>query len=389
MTPHRHHAALLFMDSCGPLSALQQLSKHSATDRLLQADVARQQQAGPRAFAPQQDARLQQEFAQFQQPSPFEQQRYEQMYNQQFPSNARQQHMADDRSWAQAFGSLSIAKPEAQQWQQQPQQGSVLATAPAQALQWQQQFVQNQQHHQPQRAFQPGASLFASSFMQSQRMMAAPQPHAMLEHQETHRQEQEQAMYDREFAAVEREMAEAPAVLQQPDVVPPAPSAFADTARMIEQTMQQGPVSGTATAEATHNKFHQSNFLKLMRLIADREVVLDASETKLVTAEGVDVRDTPMERSTSGLTDQTRLVLETPVLATPAATQLHLPDPLAHIPNQGLAGMDLPFAAAQYVMAGHRNLDMEDWAEDYRHTPPPERDYQWHTNYDGEDMHQA
>ncbi|ODQ80942.1 hypothetical protein BABINDRAFT_118312 [Babjeviella inositovora NRRL Y-12698] len=351
--------------SCGPSNALQNLSKHTQRDRSLQNDIslgARQALFASNKFN-QVDRNLQNDFAAFNQgQNSFQQAHYEQLYNQQFPANVEQQRRAEDSQWAQSFQDLNLTS--------QPQNLSVASN------QWQSQFMQQGNVQQPQiRPLNAFATNFMRSGMTGNMAMTVPQPTHQLEHQQLHKQEAEQDLFNQEFANVERELQQE---ARQVDVTVPEDHSLAATAEQVLAVM-----TGEATSRSaeTNSKFQNSNFLKLMQSIAAKEVALNDSQDKLVTRDGTDIREVPeMPAVMAGGFSGNPLTRE--------ARGSHLPDPLAHIPDGALSPTyNSPLGSAMFVQKSMgKKIQMQDWVEDYGMDSEDELSSQWKANFDGEDM---
>lgn len=373
--------------SCGPSSALANLSKHTQRDNTLQNEYAAknaQLRTGPAGFRQNGnavDARLNAEFHNFQgnglgaefpafAGTPSFQQQAQHLNQQQFqPNNA---------GWVQDFSGLSISN--------QPQQVGHPQSD------WHQQFLQQQQHHHQQQQFEqqniqqgqqfaPNYALSAFS-MNMRTNLSTPlyaqqqvQTGALLtEHQEIHKMEQEKQLFDSHFDQLEKELnqqlQEKPEVEVQVDKV--ENEQFAETARQIENSLRQ---FDTADA-ATKAKIENSDFLKLMSSISNKQVVLDGD--KLVDSTGQDIRENvnePLQQiSRPDYHDPIHdiPVPVRPITRNPAQAEIQqearpeqinkLPDPLSHMQDGLLGDVYDALSAAKVVSGGQ--VKTGDWVDE-------------------------
>lgn len=149
---------------------------------------------------------------------------------------------------------------------------------------------------------------------------------------------------------------------------------FAEAARRVQTHMT---TSSPLVSSETASKFQQSNFLKLMSQISNREVEVNKEGDKLVTKEsGEDIReflsdplknerlnfDNHPQTSQPGFTGSIPAQLEGVVTNESESVRSHLPDPLAHIRDGDLQGDLTPLQAARVISGGQVRRD--DWFED-------------------------
>lgn len=415
--------------SCGPSSALLQLNKHSQRDNSLQHEQAARR-GGPPGIqsqfrGPRFDMNLNREFEQF---SGGEN-------TARFDGNSHQFRAPAQRpegpGWVQDFSKMSLdQRPEwanqfraghSRQNQNQHPAHFQAANQNQQQNHFQGQFVPNQLHLSNQNISNQNLSnqYMPQPFRLNMRTdLSTPLQSQMSEHQELHRTDHEQAAFDSEFEKFEQEMARSEAEAKQmdanqdqthPELSNADREEFARTAGRVKETML---VDNPQRSEATAQKFQQSNFLKLMSSIHDREVELSEAGDKLVDQSGQDIRDSSVtpdenvqqetmddERSSSGqthragpspgpnyhepthtligpqpaalgplfLSDPPNQLLEAPPRpdtegASQTTQQSRLPDPLAHIADGALPEFLDPLQAAK-IVSGNQ-VKTSDWMQD-------------------------
>lgn len=380
--------------SCGPTSAVSQLSKHTQRDTSLQHEVIRQGHGPSRsAFRnqPGLDTNLNREFHQFQgrgmeysfQGQAFGDQKMNgdfagQFHGQSQPGqrhNQISQHLSSqhmdiqqhvgNQQWVKDFNGLSI------------NQNSQIHKQTAQPqTNWSLQFLQHTRQHNM-------SGQGARQDYSMQPMLNPLNLQMTYQDQQGFHQSQDQSShfdsqaFDDQFEKVSREIDE----LEQMNEVENVAShddtekiQFAEAARRVQTHMTSAsPLVSSETA----SKFQQSNFLKLMTQISNREVEVNMEGDKLVTKEsGEDVRkylsdplkeerlnyETRSESSQPVFTPKNPVQLEGVVTNESANVRSHLPDPLAHIKDGQLLGDLTPLQAARVISGGQVRRD--DWFED-------------------------
>lgn len=367
--------------SCGPSSALSQLSKHTQRDNSLQHEAARQGHHFPQAAfrnQPGVDANLNRDFQQFSQGGGLEYDTFNgQAHNfprQQFgggaPNQARfHDRPAEQQQWAQDFNRLSLGNNT----QMQPQQARQAQTA-----NWSQQFLQHKQQNTANQNLRPESSYLMQQPMFNQVNLQMMQGQQMMQRQVNQEQnpisqvEQiDSKALDAHFDQISREMDQ----MEEVDTTTEDPDkeAFAKVAKQVESHMTS--TTPLVSAETT-SKFQQSNFLKLMSMISNREVEVSKEGDKLVASSGEDVREylsDPLkhERSEANIAGPSGELALAPAPQEPqsgtitnesAHIRSHLPDPLAHIKDGELPG-DLSSLQAARVISGGQ-VEKENWMED-------------------------
>ncbi|EDK46635.1 hypothetical protein LELG_04816 [Lodderomyces elongisporus NRRL YB-4239] len=444
--------------SCGPSSALQNLSKHTQRDTSLQhqrhGGPSFQQQGqgqGPHLFRQGQqriDQNLNQEFQQFNSGG---------HYNQVPPvidrvglaPNAIQQPRGQPQGFQPTLHRPPPPPPQQQQQQQQfqyqqSQKGWVddfskmnihnQQLMVQQRNSWGQEFQQNHQHaqqvshhhQQQQQQQQPQlmqnryiGSSYGGGMMNMQRPMtmgtntASPQFHQQSEHQQVHKLEDQETQLESEFDAVEKELQEVESSMQETNLHDK--DLFAQTARKVESSMN----SLNTTDAEMKSKFENSEFLKLMNRVANKQVELQ--DDKLVDVEGegkgkgeeehkleidnsdglqqqgvrntdaVDYHDPMHQTADFNDWDNDLIPNYPPPLPQqqqqqkrqqrshhsshassssppppPAESKNKLPDPLAHLGDGLLEGVIDPLAAARIISGGQ--VQTEDWVDSDSHT---------------------
>lgn len=368
--------------SCGPSSALSQLSKHTQRDNSLQHEAARQGHGfGPQAAfrnQPGVDANLNRDFQQFSQGGGFQHDTFnEQAHNfprQQFGGGVLNQARSHEQQiehqqqhqqqWAQDFNRLSLGNNT----QMHPQQAK-----PAQTTNWSQQFIQNRQQNVPSQSFRPESSFMMQQPMFNQVNLQMMQGNHMKQEQNqiNNVDQIDSKAFDAHFDQISKEIDEMEQVETAND--DPDKEAFAKAARQVESHMTS--TTPLVSAE-TNTKFQQSNFLKLMSMISNREVEVSKEGDKLVASSGEDVREylsDPLKHERSeinGAGVSGAMAKETApqqpqsgtITNESAQIRSHLPDPLAHIKDGELLG-DLSSLQAARVVSGGQ-VEKENWMED-------------------------
>ncbi|WPK25451.1 hypothetical protein PUMCH_002768 [Australozyma saopauloensis] len=376
--------------SCGPSSALSQLLKHTQRDNSLQHEAIRPGvplNAGP-VFRnqPGTDAALNRDFHQFSQGTDYN---TFQAAPTQFladrtgrPGHAHPPAMnmqAPNQQWVQDFNGLSLNQSGPQS--QLNHNGQPLT------LNWSLQFMQHaKQNHMGQTGHlsqmgQQGTTymqqpmMFNQAHLQMQQMEQVPQMQPL----QNQVAEMDPNAFEAQFDQISRELedVEQPQIHSKDDT---EKERFAEAARKVQSHMtSSSPLISTETA----TKFQQSNFLKLMSQISNREVEVSDDGAKLVAKEsGADVRDylsDPLKDVREA--DQGSSVNMAPAMPQVQPTQpaegtitnesahvrSHLPDPLAHIRDGELLGDFSALQAARVISGGQVNRD--DWMEDLSWEP--------------------
>ncbi|KAK6460818.1 hypothetical protein DFJ63DRAFT_317236 [Scheffersomyces coipomensis] len=378
--------------SCGPSNAITNLSKHAQRDNSLQNEAAlrnNQQRNNIGSFRTNGnivDTRLNSEFQQFNNGNDFASS-FASQFKPQIPQqNIQQQPQLHNGNWVNDFSNLAINQPQGpihqhHPAQQQHQQPNVRSDWNQQFLQQDNSQVQFQQPQQQNQQFMPNyanglAMRNSPLFAQQQHQQVQPQ---VSEHQELHKMQQESKHFDNEFDMLEKELQDQePAQDEELKTVDDSDKErFAETARQVQHSMQ----SATSTQE-TKSKFENSNFLKLMSSISNRQVEL--SGDKLVNStNGEDIRQylsDPLKdiKTENGNIHYHEPPHDIPIPVAPIQQQQqpqhdlrpevnHLPDPLAHIKDGELGGILDPFSAAKVVSGGQ--VQMHDWMEDFDSVP--------------------
>lgn len=373
--------------SCGPTNALSQLTKHTQRDTSLQHERPQQlrQQPGFRS-QPGVDANLNQDFLHFASGS-LEGVRPQLLsmgpgFGQHVPmaqsnmgrsnmgqSNMGQSHMNQSNmsmaqpvqgsGWVQDFNKLLLA-----QGRSQISQGNQMGSMRSGQLQ-----------HQGFGYGQAAYNSMAQSQWQGQTMGQAPV--MQTSHQDSTPQFDEEALAAH-FEQIELDMVQEEAAQQAARDNDAEREEFAAAARQVRNSMlsDKQPKSDDTAA-----KFEQSNFLKLMSLISEREVELSAEGDRLVQrSTGEDIREylsDPLrhERAAESESSQGPPLEEQPDYHRPMfehgsstapkeseSIRSHLPDPLAHIKDGALASDLLALQAAQVISGGQ--VQGSSWMED-------------------------
>lgn len=351
--------------SCGPTNALTSLSKHAQRDNSLQNEfIHRNAGNQPQRFrqGSQVDARLNNEFQQFNETNfvaPAFQQQQHQHQNQQHHNQQLHNQQHHNPAWVQDFSNLSL---------QQPKQGAIQNDWHKQFMQQhqpQQQYVQ--QHHQ---VSQP----FGMNYTRGMHMNQAPH----MAH-ETPQMEHPQVDFDSQFDMVEREMEgrmDDPTLDTEHDK-----AQFAETARQVESSLR----AAESRLPEMSDKLQNSNFLKLMSSISNRQVELEGD--KLVNADSKqDIREEISQHLSDPLADMKREMGSVsedvpdhnyvsanyrrldPITGSQdqslAPPLCHLPDPLAHIKDGDLDGEEILLSLQAARIISGNQVKASDWIED-------------------------
>ncbi|RLV96586.1 hypothetical protein JA1_000115 [Spathaspora sp. JA1] len=400
--------------SCGATSALQTLSKHAQRDTSLQHSQSRHGQIGSnpvhsfRSFNV--DPLLNSDFQRFDQGHDISAGTFMNDVRLQRPevhTPLQGQRQGNQAGWVNDFSNLSI--------NQQPQQQH-----PVQIKNdWQQQFMQQRQQqvqHQSQTATSTNISQVMPSYangsynysmnMAQSRPIYAQQS----EHQEVHKLEQQQQQFENEFDMIEKEIMaheKLNSQIPQEDAVQIEiadsnssmdKEQFAQTARKVQTAM----MSSNSQDEEMQNKLNNSNFLKLMNSIGNRNVELEGD--KLVdVASGQDVRDKdpetlgrpPIDKHffvhkpmhDAGFSEEfQQLPQQQSSNFEDPAHQNKLPDPLAHIKDGQLSDINDPLTAARIISGGQVQtadwMDDDSWLDQTEPAPARNINDRWQESYD-------
>lgn len=392
--------------SCGPSTALQNLNKHAQRDNSLQHQRhqhPQQQGASIHQFrqGQQVDSRLNADFKQFNNGNDFANSFMNQMnIKPSMQQHQHQQHQHQQPAWVNDFSNLSIQQQHQHQNQQQ-NQGT--------KSDWHQQFMQQQQQQpntlQHQSNFQQMTPNYAmgSYQMRNTATTMTPMFHNQTEHQQQHKLEEEQRALEKQFDMIEKQLQNESVTTEENTNQDEAKEEFARIARKAETSMKTIDSHDSEMNE----KFQNSQFLKLMSSIGNRQVELEGD--KLVTSDSKeDIREKGIPETITAtnptITTAPRDTLEgqftlqgpsNPDFARemydqiprpkPANTafphpssgdseheqqqepndphQNTLPDPLAHIQDGQLSDINDPLTAARIISGGQ--VQMSDWVEDY------------------------
>lgn len=399
--------------SCGPSTALQNLNKHAQRDNSLQHQRhqhPQQQGASIHQFrqGQQVDSRLNADFKQFNSGNDFansfmnqmnikpsmQQHQHQQHQHQQH----QQQHQHQQPAWVNDFSNLSIQQQH-QHLNQQQNQGA--------KSDWHQQFMQQQQPNtlQHQSNFQQMTPNYAmgSYQMRNTATTMTPMFHNQTEHQQQHKLEEEQRALEKQFDMIEKQLQNESVTTEENTNQDEAKEEFARIARKAETSMKTIDSHDSEMNE----KFQNSQFLKLMSSIGNRQVELEGD--KLVTSDSKeDIREKGIPETITATnptittaprdTQEGQFTLQGPSnpdfaremydqipRPKPANTafphplsgdseheqqqepndphQNTLPDPLAHIQDGQLSDINDPLTAARIISGGQ--VQMSDWVEDY------------------------
>lgn len=367
--------------SCGPSNALSSLLKHTQQDHSLQNEFLgrHQQQNNVRNFktGPGIDKQLNREFTNFNggdfalsfmNSNPSFQQQHIQVQQQQIQHQAQSQqhhqqvqhaqsqqqhqhqgqtqHQRQDGQWVQDFSNISLQNTH----QVNKQVGD-----------WQQQFMSLPHMQIP---------MTAQPMMYRSQLAQAQVPSAMTEHKEVHKLEEERQMYEDQFTQLEREL-QSESVNEAQMELNVDKEEFAKAARQVQDSLL------SVNNDEIADKILNSQFLKLMSSISNRLVELEGD--KLVdTKSGHDIRESLAPHMSDPLRDVKQenepsyhRPMHFPVqLSLPShqgtsrdtVNALHLPDPLAHLKDGDLSGIESSLAAAQ-IISGNQ-VQSNDWMED-------------------------
>ncbi|EMG50270.1 hypothetical protein SBY92_003614 [Candida maltosa Xu316] len=378
--------------SCGPSNAIQNLSKHTQRDTSLQ-HQRHQPQPQPQGIhqfrqGQQVDARLNNDFQQFNNGSDFANSFMNQMNMK--PNVQQQQHKQQNLQfqqggWVNDFSNLSIQKKPQQQMKSD----------------WQQQFMQQSAHPMQQQQVQPQQPYlqqmtpnYTTGGYQMRTNLAAPSFQNQTEHQQSHKLEEEQRRFENEFAMIEKHLQaeqQEEQVVGDAEINDIAKEKFAETARKVEDSIK----TKTYNDSEMQAKFENSQFLKLMSSIGNRQVELEGD--KLVTADSKeDIREKGIPETDAQtnkpfaaaqqinnnenpdyhqpMYDQVPVASTFPIISNEEVEEQtqkepdnkqenRLPDPLAHILDGQLNDINDPLTAARIISGGQ--VQMKDWVEDY------------------------
>lgn len=404
--------------SCGPSTALQNLNKHAQRDNSLQHQRhqhPQQQGASIHQFrqGQQVDSRLNADFKQFNsgndfansfmnqmniKPSMQQHQHQQHQHQQHQQQQHQQQHQHQQPAWVNDFSNLSIQQQH-QHLNQQQNQGA--------KSDWHQQFMQQQQPNtlQHQSNFQQMTPNYAmgSYQMRNTATTMTPMFHNQTEHQQQHKLEEEQRALEKQFDMIEKQLQNESVTTEENTNQDEAKEEFARIARKAETSMKTIDSHDSEMNE----KFQNSQFLKLMSSIGNRQVELEGD--KLVTSDSKeDIREKGIPETITATnptittaprdTQEGQFTLQGPSnpdfvremydqipRPKPANTafphpssgdseheqqqepndphQNTLPDPLAHIQDGQLSDINDPLTAARIISGGQ--VQMSDWVEDY------------------------
>lgn len=388
--------------SCGPSSALSQLSKHAQRDTSLQHGTVNKsfpQQSRP-SFKNQPgfDASLNQEFQNFSgRAGPGA------TFHDQFagagPINPHaqhrpQQHQHQQNQWIQDFNGLSL--------ENRHQLPAAAAAAAAHAQQgksdWHQQFMnlmnrQSVQQQQPQlqhnmanTAFRPQMGYMGQMGQMGQSFQTLNQPQTEKAQVEADLLENSEIL-DSHFEQLEKELAMEEQQSEEALISEIDKEQFVEAAKAVRHSMRN---ENNMKSEETTSKFEQLNFLKLMNSISDRKVELSKEGDKLVETEtGQDIRNNlsdPLkyekdpdyhERPHETIPAPTNLNAQNMSVPPPQITKesesvrSHLPDPLAHIKDGQLPDNLTALQAARIISGGQ--VTGNQWMEDESWLTDPSR----------------
>lgn len=390
--------------SCGPSTALQNLNKHAQRDNSLQHQRhqhPQQQGASIHQFrqGQQVDSRLNADFKQFNSGNDFANSFMNQMnIKPSMQQHQHQQHQHQQPAWVNDFSNLSIQQQH-QHLNQQQNQGA--------KSDWHQQFMQQQQPNtlQHQSNFQQMTPNYAmgSYQMRNTATTMTPMFHNQTEHQQQHKLEEEQRALEKQFDMIEKQLQNESVTTEENTNQDEAKEEFARIARKAETSMKTIDSHDSEMNE----KFQNSQFLKLMSSIGNRQVELEGD--KLVTSDSKeDIREKGIPETITATnptittaprdTQEGQFTLQGPSnpdfvremydqipRPKPANTafphpssgdseheqqqepndphQNTLPDPLAHIQDGQLSDINDPLTAARIISGGQ--VQMSDWVEDY------------------------
>ena len=232
-----------------------------------------------------------------QQPQPFHQSEFQQpdfgvgmipqhdqLQQQQHQQQQHQHHHQHQQpAWVNDFSNLSIQQQHQHQNQQQ-NQGT--------KSDWHQQYMQQQQQQpntlQHQSNFQQMTPNYAmgSYQMRNTATTMTPMFHNQTEHQQQHKLEEEQRAFEKQFDMIEKQLQNESVTTEENTNQDEAKEEFARIARKAETSMKTIDSHDSEMNE----KFQNSQFLKLMSSIGNRQVELEGD--KLVTSDSKeDIRE--------------------------------------------------------------------------------------------------
>ncbi|PVH13822.1 uncharacterized protein CXQ87_001940 [Candidozyma duobushaemuli] len=372
--------------SCGPSSALSQLSKHTQRDTSLQHGLVNrnenQQHRPGFRNQPGFDASLNQEFQNFSgrtSGAPAFQDQFAgagpihpQQHQQHRQPNQRQQNR-----WIQDFNGLSLENKPMNAQSGQGQQGK---------SDWHRQFM-NQMNNQPQvQQNRANYQMGQMGQMGHMNQMGQYRYQGMQNMQPQNEKAQVEAdlvgdseALDSHFDQLEKELAmEEQVDSEEASIKEIDKEQFVQAAKEVQKSMRG---ENNLRSEETTSKFEESNFLKLMNNISDRKVELSREGDKLVeAASGEDIRqhlsdplkyekdpnyhqqehEPSVHGGYSGMPLRPDAVPE--VTKESENVQSHLPDPLAHIKDGSLPDNLSALQAAKIISGGQ--VTGNTWMED-------------------------
>lgn len=398
--------------SCGPSNALSQLSKHTQRDSSLQNDFAGRQnypqQNGFRSHGGI-DNNLNQDFQRFAAGGVA----LEPQFAAQTPQ--RHQHMSGqplqmgsrgNQAWVQDFNGLSLGDrgtqslaPQKSAWHQQfmKQNGQNVQTQSHHHMLQEQRHSQLQYQNQFQGQFQGQFQSQMPMFDQQFRQFG----HEHESNIQVSGTDMDDAKFDSHFDRLEQELVDSEMPMEQVDEIDELEKErFAQAARRVKESMISEKI---LASEETTSKFQQSDFLKLMSLISNRQVEISKEGDKLVEkSSGEDIRSLlsdPLKHEKEAQPDYHQPVHLEDFGAAPLPTQespqvtnesqnvtSFLPDPLAHIKDGSLPSDLTPLQAAR-IISGDQ-VKGQNWEEDesWLTREPPKRmgimPQEWQDVYD-------
>ncbi len=363
---------LALVMSCGPSNPLQNLQKHTSSDRSLQQEAASgsQQQRPGSNFRHNNavlDQRLEADFTNFQQHQHQQQHHMNgvfddasymtmtmgQRQNQQ--QRQQQQQQQQQQNWANDFSNLSISGTSQQQFSQNQQNQQQVAPG------WKSEFSQSSgiQQNQP-------YSTFQQPYMMNRSMISQNMTNSIYQQQQSQQQQSQQPqhisndIFEQAFSNVEASIKLSEQHIEQPqDLQQEQPQdEFHEDTEQFSQVAKQ--IAHNLSSDKSE-KFQQSNFLSLMKQIANKEVLMNKEGSKLVYTDGTNINDN-IETSSNGKQRESNTMSKA------------LEDPLIHFnPNDKTEGdFNSPFEMAKATgFVEHEN----NWEEVYD-------DYQNDTNLD-------
>lgn len=365
-------------------NALSNLSKYAQTDNTLRNEASRRNIGNqPQQFKSQVgvDHNLNQEFNKFTRSN-----------NNTFANNFMEQiqhqrvqigdHSQRENGWVQNFSQLSLNQNPVLGDREVNHQSNLLNQS---GSAWHEQFMKhNHQHNTINPSLQNHQ--YTPAYNQDFRMMnnnmgpIYSQNTNLTEHKEVHKLEEELKAFENHFEMIEKELNEQ-SMQQEPLDFETDKDKFAETAKQVHNTM----INSDTSAE-TNSKFQNSNFLKLMTAIGNRNIELEGD--KLVsTSNGEDIRQHLSDPLKDFRQEDGNIHLEEPLRNTqipssqPSYSQTesnrphvsHLPDPLAHLKDGDLANISEPLQAAR-IVSGNQ-VQPKNWIESFEsfERPSPRR----------------